>query len=122
MPRASALCCGTTSSWERSPNLAEMYRAKVEDLSQLLVVPQHKAEAFDIIRGLIDEVRIVPEKGELRIDLRGELAGILNLCDSKKMPASSYDERAKQIKMVAGARNNLYRTVLIFTARGGFGG
>ena len=70
--------------------------------SSLLVDPQHKAEAFDIIRELIDEVRLVPENGELRIDLRGELAGILSLCDSKKKPASSYEERAQQIKMVAG--------------------
>ena len=85
------------------PNLAEMYRAKVADLSSLLVDPQHKAEAFDIIRGLIDEVRLVPDDGELRIDLRGELAGILSLCDSTKKPASSYEERAEQIKMVAGA-------------------
>ena len=84
------------------PNLAETYRAKVADLSPLLVDPQHKAEAFDIIRGLIDEVRLVRENGELRIDLRGELAGILSLCDSKKKPAPSYEERAQQIKMVAG--------------------
>ncbi len=92
------------------PNLAEVYRAKVEDLSALLVDPQHKAEAFDIVRGLIDEVHLVPENGELRIDLRGELAGILNLCDSKKKPASSYEARAQQIKMVAGARYQPFRT------------
>lgn len=85
------------------PNLAEVYRVKVGNLSALLVDPLHKAEAFDIIRGLIDEVHLVPENGELRIALRGELAGILNLCDSKKKPASSYEERAEQIKMVAGA-------------------
>ncbi len=85
------------------PNLAEIYRAKIENLSVLLVDPRHKAEAFDIIRGLIDQVQLVPENGELRIDLRGELAGILNLCDSKKKPASSYEERAEQIKVVAGA-------------------
>ena len=84
------------------PNLAEVYRAKVENLASLLLDPQNKAEAFDIIRGLIDEVRLVPEEGELRVDLRGELAGILSLCDSKKKPASSYEERAQQIKMVAG--------------------
>jgi len=94
------------------PNLAEMYRAKVADLSPLLVDPRHKAEAFDIIRGLIDQVRLVPENGELRIDLRGELAGILSLCDSTKKPASSYEERAQQIKMVAGARNHRELTLL----------
>ena len=58
------------------------------------------------IRGLIDEVRLTPENGELSITLTGELAGILSLCDSKKKPASSYEERAKQVKMVAGARNH----------------
>ena len=85
------------------PNLAEVYRTKVKELSSLLLDPQQKAEAFDIIRGLIDEVRLTPESGELSITLTGELAGILSLCDSKKKPASSYEERAKQVKMVAGA-------------------
>ena len=56
-----------------------------------------------LIHGLIDEVRLVPENGGLRIVLSGELAGILSLCDSKKKPASSYEERAEQIQMVAGA-------------------
>ena len=76
----------------------------------MLVDPQQKAEAFDIIRGLIDEVRLTPERGELSITLTGELAGILSLCDSKKKPASSYEERAKQVKMVAGARSRRFRT------------
>jgi len=53
-------------------------------------------------------VRLVPEDGKLRIELKGELAGILNLCDSKKKPAASYEERAEQIKMVAGAGNQRY--------------
>jgi len=53
-------------------------------------------------------VRLVPEDGKLRIELKGELAGILNLCDSKKKPAASYEERAEQIKMVAGTGNQRY--------------
>ena len=85
------------------PNLAEIYRAKIENLSSLIYDPQFKAEAFDIIRSLIDEVRLIPENGDLRIELKGELAGILSLCDAKKRPATSYEERAEQIKMVAGA-------------------
>ncbi len=71
-------------------------------------------EAFNIIRSLIDEVRLVPEGGNLRIELKGELAGILNLCDAKKKPAASYEERAEQIKMVAGARNHRELTLSIF--------
>ncbi len=85
------------------PNLAEIYRAKIENLSSLIYDPQFKAEAFDIIRSLIYEVRLIPENGILRIELKGELAGILSLCDAKKRPATSYEERAEQIKMVAGA-------------------
>ncbi len=52
--------------------------------------------------GFIDEVRLIPENGDLRIELKGELAGILSLCDAKKRPATSYEERAEQIKVVAG--------------------
>ena len=92
------------------PNLAEIYRAKIENLSSLIYDPQFKAEAFYIIRSLIDEVRLIPENGDLRIELKGELAGILSLCDAKKRPATSYEERAEQIKMVAGARCQLFRT------------
>ncbi len=86
------------------PNLAEIYRTKIENLSSLLDDPECKTEAFDIIRGLIDDVRLVPEKGNLSVVLKGELAGILSLCDTKQKPATSYEERAEQIKMVAGAR------------------
>ena len=46
-------------------------------------------EAFDVIRSLIDEIRLVPADGELRIEIKGELAGILELCDAAqtKSPA-----------------------------------
>jgi len=40
-----------------------------------------------------------------------DLAGILQFCDAgKKKPAASFEERALQNKMVAGARNYLFRT------------
>jgi len=87
------------------PNLAEVYRAKVENLSSLIIDPNTKDEAFDIIRSLIDEICLTPEQGNLTISLKGELAGILDLCDTNNKPADSYERRAMQIKMVAGARN-----------------
>jgi site-specific DNA recombinase len=92
------------------PNMAEVYRDKVENLTALLNDPASKAEAFDIIRSLIDEVRLVPQNGGLCVEFKGELAGILSLCDKKKRPASSYEERAEQVKMVAGARSLRFRT------------
>ena len=61
------------------PELAELYRQKVADLHQSLIDPSTKDEAFGIIRTLIDEVRLIPEDGKLRVELRGALAGILAL-------------------------------------------
>jgi hypothetical protein len=60
---------------------------------------------------LIDEIRLVPEAAELRVELKGELAGILALAsDSKKPGDLSAAGLAEQIKMVAGTRCHLYRT------------
>jgi hypothetical protein len=53
---------------------------------------------------MIDEVRLVPKGGKLRIDLTGELAGILSLCQESKKPGHNGQAHAEQIKMVAGAR------------------
>lgn len=89
------------------PNLAKLYRDKIESLANALEAPDTQAEAFEIIRSLVDKVVFTPVDGELQIDLHGDLAGILQLCDAgKKKPATSYEERAQQIKMVAGARNH----------------
>jgi hypothetical protein len=59
----------------------------------------------DAIRSLIDEIRLVPVDGELRIEIKGELAGILELCDAganQKPGGLSTAGLAEQIKMVAG--------------------
>ena len=84
------------------PNLADIYRSKVENLSSLLTDPDTKAEAFDIIRSLIDEIRLTPAAGNLTITLKGELVGILNLCANNKKLTNTYVLQAEQIKVVAG--------------------
>ena len=53
-----------------------------------------------LIRSLIEEIRLVPESGALRIELAGDLAGILALADSKK-PAAE-DRGGLQATLVAG--------------------
>jgi len=95
------------------PNMAELYRRKIAALTTLLQDPESRDEAFEIIRSMIDEVRLVPEGDKLRIDLTGELAGILSLCQESKKPGHDGQAHAEQIKMVAGARCHLYRTGLI---------
>jgi hypothetical protein len=54
---------------------------------------------------LIDEIRLVPGGGELRLELAGDLAGILALAaDSKKPGGLSAAGLAEQIKSGCGDR------------------
>ena len=90
------------------PNLANIYRDKVVVLHDALSNSATKNEAFGIIRGLIEEVRLVPEAGELRVELRGALAGILALGavndkTAHKCADGSVSALASQVKLVAGA-------------------
>ncbi len=94
------------------PNLAEVYRRKVADLHEALQCDETRVEAAEIIRSLVDEIVLTPEDGELRIDLKGELAGILAMSSGGKKPAAAMRDGFEQIKVVAGARNHLYRTHL----------
>jgi site-specific DNA recombinase len=89
------------------PNMAEMYREKVAALHEVLKAEDVRDEAFDIIRSLIEEVRLVPEGGELKVELRGALAGILQLIaptpkTTRAAADGSISVLAEQIKVVAG--------------------
>ena len=85
------------------PRLADLYRRKVDDLHDALNREDTKAEASEAIRALIDEIRLVPEDGELKIELFGELAALVGLANEN--PRS--DDRGLQVTLVAGARNCL---------------
>ncbi len=91
------------------PNLAEMYRRRVGELAAVLATDDD-AEAREIVRGLVEEIRLVPEEGRLRIEVRGELASILRLAEgalNTKSAGLSVDALCEQVKMVAGTRNHL---------------
>jgi len=96
------------------PNLSEVYRQRVATLQDALLDPSSRDEAFDLIRSLIDEVLLVPAAGVLRIEIKGELAGILELCDARanqKAGGLSTAGLAQQIKMVAGEGNHRQLTL-----------
>jgi site-specific DNA recombinase len=59
-------------------------------------------EAFEPIRSLLGKIVLVPEGEVLRIEIHGELAGILELGRQGKTPGRSRAS-AEQIKLVAGA-------------------
>ena len=91
------------------PNLAEVYRQKVENLREALNDEGSRAETVAILRGLIDEVRLNPKDGELAIYLVGNLAAILELC-AKKDPGAL--AAGVQITLVAGARKQRESLIL----------
>lgn len=63
------------------PAMASRYHQAIKDLNASLNAEGSRAEASQHLRGLIDKVVLTPEEGEkgLRIDLHGDLAGILNM-------------------------------------------
>jgi DNA invertase Pin-like site-specific DNA recombinase len=60
------------------PNIAEVYRRKVEELHAALRADD-MGPARELIRGLVEAIALVPEDGRLRVEVRGELAAILKL-------------------------------------------
>ena len=98
------------------PNLAEHYRNAVARLHDELVDPELAAEAKSVLRSLIKTIMIVPgaKRGEVELELHGELAVILAFAQGAKNKAGTPVSRI-QVSVVAGARkfHNL-----LFAARG----
>ncbi len=87
------------------PNLAELYRQKVAALHAALEDETLRDEAFELIRSLIEKVvRDARPNGQVRIDLHGELAGILEPCAETGRRGGRADELASQIKRGCGGR------------------
>ncbi len=103
------------------PNLPAVYRDNVARLEQALDTDGTRAEAAEIIRGLIDRIVLTPTDDGLAAELHGDLAEILALCDGAKDKRGHKHELpgtggpGSQLSVVAGARNRLY---LLFVARG----
>jgi hypothetical protein len=60
--------------------LSVSIRADVSPVQKLVLAGLNNAFSGSDIRSLIDEIGLVPDDGELRIEIKGELAGILELC------------------------------------------
>ena len=80
------------------PRLADLYHRKVDNLHDALNQEDTRAEASEAVRALIDEIRLVPEDGELKIELFGELAALVGIANKDPRP----DDRGLQVTLVAG--------------------
>jgi site-specific DNA recombinase len=87
-----------TTAVRLHPNLAEIYRQKVARLHEELNRPELREVAAAAIRGLIEEVRLVPVEGQLELELVGALAGILALTSNNPRR----EGQGLQVTLVAG--------------------
>jgi site-specific DNA recombinase len=105
------------------PNMAHHYHVQVDELYAALQEDSEEKRmvASDVIRSLVREITLTPEADELKIDVRGDLAGILAISLKSKRPAggagrsqfemvagtgSVQNLRDPQVEVVAGGRNH----------------
>ena len=85
------------------PEMAQLYRQKVTTLAQALECPETRTEATEALRGLVDAIVMTPEEGQLRIELKGNPAAMLDATvQSERSPETG--DLSLQVSMVAGAR------------------
>jgi hypothetical protein len=86
------------------PRMADVYRDKVTNLCRALESEESRTSAVDAIRALIETILLEPDGDQLKITLKGDLAGMLSAArDSKRSPETG--DLLVQIKLVAGARS-----------------
>ena len=84
------------------PTMGDLYRTKVQQLAQALQRPEARIEASEMLRGLVDSIVLTPKDGQLRIELRGNLAAMLTAAqESKRSPETG--DLLVPVQMVAGA-------------------
>ena len=73
-----------------NPNIAEVYRRKIDRLADALADSRARPEAATAIRSLIGDVVLMPgeRRGEVNATLRGELLAILDIAGGGNMPTS----------------------------------
>jgi site-specific DNA recombinase len=84
------------------PSMADLYRSKVEELAAALQREDTRLEASEMLRGLIDSIVLTPEEGQLRIELRGNLAAMLSAAQKTRRSPKTGDLLVP-VQLVAGA-------------------
>jgi site-specific DNA recombinase len=82
------------------PNLAEIYRRKVENLAKALRDPATHSEALEILRSLVERVAVTPAECGFEVELIGEIAHMVKL--SAGAEAITREPYLSSVKVVAG--------------------
>ena len=82
--------------------MADVYREKVGSLCSALAIEESRTGAVEAIRALIETILLEPDGDQLKITLKGDLAGMLSAArDSMRSPETG--DLSLQVVMVAGA-------------------
>ncbi len=73
------------------PKMADLYREKVTHLAEALEHSDSRPEAVETLRDLIDEIVLTPVDGQLRIEVKGNLAAMLGAAARTKRPPETGD-------------------------------
>ncbi len=87
------------------PNIADVYRRKVERLAEALADPRDRDEAAEAIRGLIERIVLTPgaKRGEMDAALHGDLGTILEWAGNKSRKGAKDIRRDRMsVSVVAG--------------------
>ncbi|MCY4002160.1 MAG: recombinase family protein [Rhodospirillales bacterium] len=87
------------------PNIAIVYRRKVERLAEALADPRDRDEAADAIRGLVERIVLTPgaKRGEMNAALHGDLGTILEWAGSGSgKGATDTPKSGMSVSVVAG--------------------
>ena len=98
------------------PNVAEIYRCKVERLAEALRRQEERDEAADAIRALVERITLAPgaKRGEIAATLHGDLGTILEWT-AQKQNTPGRASSGVSVSVVAGAGSGLCD---IFNAQG----
>jgi site-specific DNA recombinase len=85
------------------PDLADIYRDKIDHLVESLNDPESRPAASEALRLLVDKVVVhfIPEYGSHQIELIGELAALLTIAQNEN--AAALAAASNSLKLVAGA-------------------
>jgi site-specific DNA recombinase len=93
------------------PNVAGIYRRKVEHLAEALRCPQERDEAAEAIRGLIERITLTPGpmRGQIDATLHGDLNKILEWATrTGQKNKTDTPDAGVSVSVVAGTRNQRY--------------
>ena len=100
----AALKAAAPSPERVHPNLADIYRRKVTELSAALEDPEIRPGALEAIRNLIESVAIFEPADGVTLELEGAITAMIDLAQ----PAAMGKVDHSSVKVVAGARYQRY--------------